>query len=103
MFLILSSIVIVLFLVFGALKFNRQMDWDEPAESSPDFGAMRKKQAELQHIQDVLNEAREKGKLSQGLVDEFDRYCEKEFAEMKSVETAWQKKRSQRTIPDGKN
>ena len=81
------------YLLYTGWRFYRKMDWDEPPESSPDFGAMRRKQAELQHVQDVLLEAHDQGKLSKDLIAEFNRYCDAEIREMDAVKSDWEKQR----------
>ena len=94
MFLIIAGLVFAVWLFYSGWRFYQSIDWDEPAEPSPDLRAMHMKQAELQHIQSVLAEARDRGKLSQSVVDEFARYCEAEIAAMQSVETSWKYRRS---------
>jgi hypothetical protein len=93
MFLMLASGLLASWAMYMAWKFYRRMDWDEPAEPSPDFHGMHKKQAQLQHIQEVLEEAHHEGKLSKQVVDEFNRYCETEDAAMQSAETAWKSRK----------
>ncbi len=80
-------------LLYLGIRFYKKMDWEEPAEASPDLKAMHKRQAELLHIQDVLVGAYREGKLSQNVVDEFNRYCEKEIQALNAVETAWNERR----------
>jgi hypothetical protein len=55
----------------------------------PDLQGMHKRQAELQHIQEVLESAAADGHLSAQVVNEFNRYCEAEMEKMRNIETAW--------------
>jgi hypothetical protein len=71
--------------LYSGWRFYKQVDWDEPAVSTPDVGALRKREAELLHIQSFLEEARAQGKLSQGLLDEFNRYYEAEVAALRAA------------------
>jgi hypothetical protein len=96
MTLLLIGSIGALYLFYKGLSFYRSMDWDEPPESSPDFGAMRKKQAELLHVQDVLTQAHEAGKISQALLAEFNCYVESEVEAMKTLQLDWEKKRHAR-------
>ena len=89
MVMAILGLIIALWLLYSGWKFYRQINWDEAPEPSPDLQGMRKKQAELMHIQDVLSEAADKGKLSRAVVEEFNRYSEGEIAAMQAVETAW--------------
>ena len=79
-----TSIVILLavWALYSGWRFYKHVNWDEPAVSTPDMGALRKREAELLHIQGFLEEARSQGKLSQGLLDEFNRYYEAEVADL---------------------
>ena len=79
---ILSAILV---LYFG-WRFYRQVNWDEPPVYTPDTAALRKREAEILQIQDFLEEARAEGKLSKGVVDEFNRYAEKEVAALRGVD-----------------
>ncbi len=89
MALSLIFVLICCWLFWNALKFYRHMNWNEPAESSPDFKAMRKKEAELVHIQEVLESAHKEGKISDALVHEFNQFYEREAAELKAEESLW--------------
>ena len=96
MFLIISgSLLAMCFLLIG-WKFYQSIDWEEPAEPSPDLRAMHKKEAELMHIQEVLEEAAAQKKISDQVVEEFNRYCETEINGMRSIEKDW------RNRPKGK-
>jgi hypothetical protein len=92
MFLIIMGWIFALILLYGGWMFYRSMDWEEPAEPSPDLRAMRKKEVELLHIQDVLMEAGEQGKISKQVIEEYQRYCETEIQGMKSIEKAWRER-----------
>jgi hypothetical protein len=89
MVLILMCIAIGVWALYMGAKFYGRMDWDEPAESSPDFGQMQKREAQLTHIQDVLQEAQEEGKLSKGFLEEYARFVEKEIAAIEAAKKAW--------------
>lgn len=65
------------------------MNWNEPAESSPDFQAMHKKEAQLLHIQEVLEEAQKEGKVSAGFIQEYNQFFEKEMQIIREAESAW--------------
>jgi hypothetical protein len=93
MLLILICIGIACWALYMGIKFYLRMDWDEPVESSPDFAEMHKRQAELLHVQDVLQEAHDQNKVSAALLAEFNIFLDKEFAEMKAVEDDWKAKR----------
>ena len=71
--------------LYSGWRFYKHVDWDEPAVSTPDVGALRKREAELLHIQGFLEEARSQGKLSQGLLDEFNRYLDAEVADLRAA------------------
>lgn len=73
-------IILSLWALYSGWRFYRQVDWEEPAEYTPDMAALRKREAEILHIQDFLEAARAEGKLSQRVVDEFNRYAEAEIA-----------------------
>jgi len=92
MLLILICVSIATWVLYMGFKFYRSMDWDEPAESSPDFGEMHKKEAQLLHVQEVLQEACEAGKLSKGALEEYTRYAETEMAHMKAIQKAWKER-----------
>ena len=98
MFLFIASVIIGSWALYMGWKFYSRIDWGEPAEYSPDFASMHKKQAQLQHIQEVLEEAHKEGKLSQQLVDEFNQYCDSELAAIHTQETAW-KNRPRKPAP----
>ena len=93
MLLILAASILGGWIMFMGWKFYRTIDWDEPAEPSPDLQAMHKKEAELLHIQEILAEARKQDKLSQKVIEEFNRYCKAEIEGMRKVETAWKERR----------
>jgi hypothetical protein len=97
--LVSICIGIAVWCLYMGVKFYRRADWDEPAESSPDFGQMRKREAELQHVQDVLQAGHDQGSLSQGLLEEFNRFADQEIAEMKAVETAWKNRKKPAPSP----
>lgn len=86
-------------LIYWSFKFYRRMNWEEAPEPTPDFAQMHKRQAELLHIQDVLEDARAQGKLSTSAVEEYNRFCENELSEMKAQETAFHAKKAQKTPP----
>ena len=93
MFLLILGWITGLTLLYGGWKFYRSIDWDEAPEPSPDLRAMHKKEAELLHIQDLLMDASEQGKLSKQVIEEYQRYCEAEIQGMKSIEKAWRDRR----------
>jgi len=49
------------------------------------LGELRKREAELLHIQGFLEEGHAQGKLSQGLLEEFNRYYEAEVAALRAA------------------
>ena len=83
MALTLIGTAIVVWILYLSVKFYRRTNWDEPAESSPDFAEMHKKEAQLLHIQDVLQEAHEQGKLSASFMQEFKRFADHELQALK--------------------
>ena len=85
----LIIIALGIWVLYSGFKLYRSMNWNEPPESTPDFGQMRKREAELLHIQDVLQEAHKEGKLSAGLIQEFDRFCEAEIGQLRGSKQAW--------------
>ncbi len=93
MILTLVLLIVVFLIAYTAHKFYRRMDWDEPAEASPDLQAMHKRQAELLHTQEILEEAAAQGKLSQDAAEEFRRFCASELDAMTTVERAWKERR----------
>jgi hypothetical protein len=78
-------IALVLWLFYSGWRFYRHVNWDEAPESTPDIGALRKREAELQHIQEILEEARAHNKLSQAFMEEYNRFYEEEIAAIRSV------------------
>ena len=103
MFLILFACLMGACILLAGWKFYQLMDWEEVPEPSPDLRAMHKKEAELLHIQEVLQEARAQGKISQSVIEEFNRYSEAEIQGMKSLETAWRKRRDVNRTREGEN
>lgn len=97
MFLMIAGILIGAWVLFMGWKFYGTIDWSEPADPSPDLQAMHKREAQLMHIQEVLEEACAEGKLSQAVIDEFNRYCDSEIKDMQSVETAWKNRRKSKS------
>jgi hypothetical protein len=73
-------ILLVIWVLYSGWRFYMHVNWDEPAVSTPDMGELHKREAELLHIQGFLEDARAQGKLSQGLLDEFNRYYEAEVS-----------------------
>ena len=78
-------ILLGVWVLYSGWRFYRQVNWNEPAVSTPDFGAMRKRQAELQHIQDVLEEAQNQGKLPASFLKDYNRFMEREIADMQET------------------
>jgi hypothetical protein len=78
-------IVLTIWVFYMGWRFYRQVDWDEAPVSAPDLGALRKREAELIHIQEVLEEAHAQGKLSIALVEEYNRFCDGELANIRSA------------------
>jgi hypothetical protein len=93
---LLFSILIGIWLLYMGLKFYNRMDWDEPADPSPDLKGMHKRQAELMHIQEVLEEAYRQGKLTKNVIDEFARFSEAEMKAQNAVENAWKNRRKKK-------
>jgi len=93
MLIALIFIIIGIWLFWNALKFYRNMDWNEPAEPSPDFQGMHKKEAQLLHIQEFLEEAHKEGKISSGLIQEYNQFFEKEMQATREAESAWKNRR----------
>jgi hypothetical protein len=94
MFLMAVGLLFGMWALYSGWKFYGTIDWNEPPEPSPDLKAMHKKQAELQHIQELLAEAAAQGKISRQVVDEINRYCDNEVDQMHAVETAWKQRRT---------
>lgn len=94
--MILTFIIItmVIWVFWMALKFYHTAEWDESLESTPDFAQMRKRQAELQHIQEVLAAAQQEGKLSKGLLAEYDAFFRKETDDLERVEREWKERKA---------
>jgi hypothetical protein len=92
LFMLVGGFIMV-WVLFMGWKFYQTIDWEEKAEPSPDLRGMHKKEAELMHIQELLADACDEGKLSQGVVDEFTRYCDAEIEAMHKVETTWKSRR----------
>jgi len=93
MFLVMMGTLISIWLLWASWKFFHTIDWEEPAEPSPDLRGMHKRQAELMHIQDVLAEAVQQGKISVSALEEFKRYSEAEIGDLQRIETAWKNRR----------
>jgi hypothetical protein len=95
MFLLIAGGLIAAWLLFSGWKFYRSIDWAEKPQARPDLQAMHKRQAELQHIEDVLEQACAAGKLARSTVDDFLKFSEAEIAVMRAVEADWQHRRKQ--------
>jgi len=93
MFLVVVGLLIAVSVAWAGWKFYGTIDWEEPPEPSPDLRAMHKREAELQHIQDVLTQAFQDGKLSKPVIDEFNRFCDAEIQGMKEIKLAWRSRR----------
>lgn len=91
-FLILLGLSAVL--LYGAWRFYHQVNWGEPAEFSPDVKEMRKREAELQYMEEFLGRAHAEGKLSTAFVEEFKRFHQNEVAHMKQVQDVWNQRKS---------
>ena len=91
----LLFIAIAGWVFWNALKFYRNMNWNEPAESSPDFQAMHKKEAQLLHIQEILENALKEGKVSAEFMQEYNQFFEKEMQAVREAESAWKNRRKQ--------
>ena len=94
MFLIVLGGLLAAGIAVAGWKFYGSIDWEEPPEPSPDLRAMHKKEAELMHIQEVLEEAARQKKISPPVMEEIKRYCEAEIQEMRTVERAWRNRRT---------
>jgi hypothetical protein len=92
MILILLCAVFALVVLYTGFKFYRSMDWDERADFTPDLSAMRKREAELMHVQDVLQEACDQGKLSKSALEEYILFAEAEMSRMEAVRQAWEER-----------
>jgi hypothetical protein len=76
-------IVIGIWVLYSGWRFYKEVDWSKsPSVATPDIGAMRKREKELLHIQELLEEARAEGKISRALLDEYNRFCDEEIAGM---------------------
>jgi len=84
----MTTLIVTLLAVwalYSGWRFYKQVNWDEPPASTPDLGELRKREAELLHIQGFLEEGHAQGKLSQGLLEEFNRYYEAEVAALRAA------------------
>jgi hypothetical protein len=79
-------IALAIFVFYSAFQLYANINWGEKPTSGPDLQQLRKRQAELLHVQDVLHGAHHEGKLSQAFVDELDRYCAAELEALKVPE-----------------
>ena len=103
MFLILLGCLMGACILFAGWKFYHLIDWEESPEPSPDLRAMHKKEAELLHIQEILAEACAQKKISQPMVDEFQRFCTAEIQGMRAIEWAWRNRRKKNQTFEGEN
>ncbi len=71
--------------IFSGWRFYKEVNWDDPVGATTDLGELRKKEAALGMIQDVMHDAQQDGKISEACVKEFDRYCEAEIASIRST------------------
>ena len=78
-------IILCLWVIYSGWRFYRQVNWDEAPVSTPDMGALRKREAELLHTQEVLEDSHAQGKLSSTLVEEYNRFCDGELKEIHSI------------------
>ncbi len=81
--IIITALGIWLFL--SAWRFYKQIDWDEKPGLTPDTAELRKKEAELMHIQDVLGTAHDQGKVSHDFMRELERFSEAELEQIRSA------------------
>jgi hypothetical protein len=77
---LLITALLAIWALYSGWRFYQHVNWEEPPVSTPDMGELRKREAELLHIQGFLEEAHANGKVSRGLLDEFNRYFEAEVA-----------------------
>jgi hypothetical protein len=103
MVLTIICIGIALWTLYMGFKFYRRTDWDEPAEFRPDFAQMRKREADLLRIQEVLRQEQGEGKLSAGLVEEYDRFLAQEIAQREKAEDTWKERKGKQPIPERRN
>lgn len=83
-----AAVIVILlgvWVIYSGWRFYRQVNWNEPAVSTPDFGAMRKREAEILHIQEFIAEAHSQGKVSASMMEEFNRFCDGELAELRKM------------------
>jgi ABC-type nickel/cobalt efflux system permease component RcnA len=81
----LIVILLGVWVIYSGWRFYRQVNWEEEPVSTPDLGALHKRQVELTHIQEVLEEAHAKGQLSRAFMEEFNRFYDGEIREIRSV------------------
>ncbi len=82
-----TAIIILLgaWAFYSGWRFYKQVNWEEPAVSTPDLGELRKREAALLHVQEFLEAARAQGKLSSALLEEYNRYCDAEIAGLRDA------------------
>ncbi len=86
-------IIIGIWVLYSGRRLYKEVDWSRsPSVATPDIGAMRKREKELLHIQEVLEEARLDGKLSREWMDEYNRFCDEEIARIPQIDVSVDKR-----------
>jgi len=78
-------IVLSLWVIYSGWRFYRHVNWNEAPVSTPDLKELRKREAELLHVQEILEEAHAQGKLSDALLQEYIRFCDGEITGLHSA------------------
>lgn len=72
-------VILAGWVLFSGWRFYKMVNWSEPPGITPDLAEIRKKQAELEYLQDRFHEAHEQGRISAACISEIDRFCAQEL------------------------
>lgn len=78
-------ILLLVWVFFSAWRFYKEVNWSEPVGATVDLAELRKKEAELGFLQDLIHDAYEKGKISKPSFDEIERFCELEIEAVRAA------------------
>jgi hypothetical protein len=78
-------ILIALWIFYAGWRFYKNVNWNEPPGETPDFAQLRKREAEILHIQGFLEEAHGQGKLSDSAMKECQALFDQELIQIRKV------------------
>ena|SRR5688572_19561955 len=78
-------VLIAGWIFYAGWRFYKNVNWNEPPGETPDFAGLRKREAEIMHIQGFLEEAHGQGKLSERCLKECQAFFEQELNHIRNV------------------